>query len=146
MGYLQVVFSVTLEVKSCPPIGQERKTIKIKPVGLQDTLTVNVRIMCQCDCDSDQKMVTFYLSIDASLWKVGSYFMVILTLNWPRSPKIFADLENSSVLVLATNEKEFLVLFVVLLKSCEHFSFFFFLVTRIDQVTYRLTAIYICPL
>ncbi|XP_011419534.3 integrin beta-1-B isoform X1 [Magallana gigas] len=53
----QVVFSVTLGVKSCPPKGQEMKTIKIKPVGLQDTLTVNVRIKCQCDCDSDQKMM-----------------------------------------------------------------------------------------
>lgn len=59
MGYPQVVFSVTLGVRSCPPKGQEMKTIKIKPVGLHDTLTVNVRIKCQCDCDSDQKMVSF---------------------------------------------------------------------------------------
>ncbi|XP_061186067.1 integrin beta-1-A-like isoform X2 [Saccostrea echinata] len=51
-----VNFSVTLEVKSCPPEGQEEKILKIKPVGLYDTLTVNLTFKCKCDCESEAKM------------------------------------------------------------------------------------------
>ncbi|XP_022307224.2 integrin beta-PS-like [Crassostrea virginica] len=47
-----VKFNVTLEVKNCPPTGQEEKTLRIKPVGLYDTLTVKLKLKCQCDCES----------------------------------------------------------------------------------------------
>ncbi|XP_078322217.1 integrin beta-1-A-like isoform X1 [Crassostrea virginica] len=51
-----VKFNVTLEVKNCPPKGQEEKTLRIKPVGLYDTLTVKLKLKCQCDCESAKNM------------------------------------------------------------------------------------------
>lgn len=51
-------FNVTLEVKNCPPKGQEEKTLRIKPVGLYDTLTVKLKLKCQCDCESAKNIVS----------------------------------------------------------------------------------------
>lgn len=56
--FFQVKFNVTLEVKNCPPKGQEEKTLRIKPVGLYDTLTVKLKLKCQCDCESSKNMVS----------------------------------------------------------------------------------------
>ncbi|XP_048754285.1 integrin beta-1-B-like isoform X2 [Ostrea edulis] len=50
-----VKFNVTLEVKNCPPKGEEDKILKIKPVGLYDTLTIKLRIKCECDCESEKE-------------------------------------------------------------------------------------------
>uniref|UniRef100_K1QUZ5 Integrin beta n=1 Tax=Magallana gigas TaxID=29159 RepID=K1QUZ5_MAGGI len=52
-----VDFSVTVEVKSCPPKGEEERTLRIKPVGLYDDLTVKLKLMCQCDCESPKQMI-----------------------------------------------------------------------------------------
>ncbi|KAK3108829.1 hypothetical protein FSP39_016685 [Pinctada imbricata] len=51
-----VTFNVSITAKECPAgtVGNIQRTLKIKPVGLSDTLEVRMNVLCSCNCETPQ--------------------------------------------------------------------------------------------
>lgn len=48
----QVNFDVKIELLKCPENPNEwNQTIRIRPVGLQDELVIDLQMLCNCDCE-----------------------------------------------------------------------------------------------
>ena len=56
---LKVGFDLTFEVKKCPENRSAVQTFKIHPVGLQESLTIDVTYRCDCDCPQNDVSVSF---------------------------------------------------------------------------------------
>lgn len=53
-----MTFETTVMVTSCPADrSQWKRTFKIYPVGLTETLTVNLELQCECDCEKPEMEV-----------------------------------------------------------------------------------------
>lgn len=52
----EVKFEIRITALQCPTIPSDRKqTITISPVGLKETLQLDVQIICECECEQEDK-------------------------------------------------------------------------------------------
>lgn len=55
----QVEFEAEIEVTSCPPNRKDwTQTFKIYPVGIDESLTVELEMQCDCSCENPGDIVS----------------------------------------------------------------------------------------
>lgn len=48
----KVTFDITITLTACPKDGEPRRqTIQIQPIGLGESMVVDVEMVCECDCE-----------------------------------------------------------------------------------------------
>ena len=63
--YFNFLISAKIEVVSCPEDPREwRQIFEISPVGINESVLVDLEMMCQCDCEKPGNEVRIFVSLN----------------------------------------------------------------------------------